>query len=138
MHISKLGEGRIERVEDAVNDGDQIEVEVTDVDRQGRISLTPVAWLERQVAQGKTIEEARAGGQVGAAVAAEAAAATVEAATGIAEDAAATVGAAAETAVGGPRRERAPRSEARPLVTDEVEVPADDARLGPHGRHANA
>jgi polyribonucleotide nucleotidyltransferase len=60
VHISKLGEGRIERVEDVVNPGDQIEVEITDVDRQGRISLTPVAWLARQVAQGKTLEEARA------------------------------------------------------------------------------
>ena len=60
VHISKLGEGRIERVEDAVNEGDELEVEVIEVDRQGRINLTPVAWLERQVAQGKTIEEARA------------------------------------------------------------------------------
>ncbi|MDQ3953511.1 MAG: polyribonucleotide nucleotidyltransferase, partial [Actinomycetota bacterium] len=60
VHISKLGEGRIERVEDAANVGDQIEVEITDIDRQGRINLTPVAWLERQVAAGKTIEEARA------------------------------------------------------------------------------
>jgi polyribonucleotide nucleotidyltransferase len=60
VHISKLGEGRIDRVEDAVNVGDDLEVEVTDVDRQGRVNLTPVAWLERQVAQGKTIEEARA------------------------------------------------------------------------------
>jgi polyribonucleotide nucleotidyltransferase len=59
VHISKLGEGRIERVEDAVNVGDHLEVEVTDIDRQGRISLTPIAWLERQVAQGKSIEEAR-------------------------------------------------------------------------------
>ncbi|HYN36986.1 MAG TPA: S1 RNA-binding domain-containing protein, partial [Actinomycetota bacterium] len=60
VHISKLGEGRIERVEDAVNQGDQIEVEVTEVDPTGRVGLTPVAWLDRQVAQGKTIEEARA------------------------------------------------------------------------------
>ncbi|MEA2432601.1 MAG: polyribonucleotide nucleotidyltransferase [Actinomycetota bacterium] len=60
VHISKLGEGRIEQVEDAVNVGDDLEVEVTEVDRQGRINLTPVAWLERQVAGGKTIEEARA------------------------------------------------------------------------------
>jgi polyribonucleotide nucleotidyltransferase len=59
VHISKLGEGRIERVEDVVNVGDQIEVEITEIDRQGRLSLTPVAWLERQVAQGKTLEEAR-------------------------------------------------------------------------------
>ena len=48
-----------------MNEGDQLEVEVTDVDRQGRVSLTPVAWLERQVAQGKTIEEAREAAQVG-------------------------------------------------------------------------
>ena len=59
VHISKLGEGRIEAVEDAVNQGDSLEVEVVDVDRQGRVSLVPVAWLERQVAEGKTIEEAR-------------------------------------------------------------------------------
>jgi polyribonucleotide nucleotidyltransferase len=60
VHISKLGEARIERVEDAANVGDQIEVEVIDIDRQGRINLVPVAWLERQVERGKTIEEARA------------------------------------------------------------------------------
>ena len=59
VHISKLGEGRIERVEDAVNVGDHIEVEITEVDRMGKVSLTPIEWLERQVAQGKTIEEAR-------------------------------------------------------------------------------
>ena len=60
VHISKLGEGRIERVEDAVNAGDELEVEVIEIDSQGRISLTPVAWLDRQVAQGKTLDEARA------------------------------------------------------------------------------
>ncbi len=60
VHISKLGEGRIDRVEDAVNVGEELEVEVTDIDSQGRVSLTPVTWLERQVEQGKTIEEARA------------------------------------------------------------------------------
>ena len=60
VHISKLGEARIEKVEDAVNVGDQIEVEVTELDPTGRVSLTPVAWLERQVEQGKTLEEARA------------------------------------------------------------------------------
>ena len=60
VHISKLGEGRIERVEDAVSIGDTLEVEVSEVDSQGRINLTPVAWLERQVSQGKSLEEARA------------------------------------------------------------------------------
>jgi polyribonucleotide nucleotidyltransferase len=65
VHISKLGEGRIERVEDAVNTGDQLEVEVTEVDPTGRVSLTPVAWLERQMANGKSLEEARAAAQGG-------------------------------------------------------------------------
>jgi polyribonucleotide nucleotidyltransferase len=60
VHISKLGEGRIEKVEDAVKVGDAIEVEVIEIDSQGRINLAPVAWLERQMDQGKTLEEARA------------------------------------------------------------------------------
>ena len=60
VHISKLGEGRIERVEDAVNVGDELEVEITEVDAMGKVNLTPVAWLDRQVAQGKSLEEARA------------------------------------------------------------------------------
>ncbi|HYP24169.1 MAG TPA: hypothetical protein VEV43_11395, partial [Actinomycetota bacterium] len=47
------------------NVGDQIEVEITDIDRQGRINLTPIAWLERQVEAGKTIEEARAAAVAG-------------------------------------------------------------------------
>jgi polyribonucleotide nucleotidyltransferase len=60
VHISKLGEGRIDRVEDAVSVGDGLEVEVSEIDSQGRINLTPVAWLERKVAEGMSIEEARA------------------------------------------------------------------------------
>jgi polyribonucleotide nucleotidyltransferase len=99
VHISKLGEGRIERVEDAVKVGEGIEVEVSEIDSQGRINLTPVAWLERQVAQGKTIEEARA------------------AAVGGGErkprrdgDRGRRGGRERERDRGGPRRERAPRS----------------------------
>ncbi|MGH2686243.1 MAG: polyribonucleotide nucleotidyltransferase, partial [Actinomycetota bacterium] len=43
VHISKLGGGRrIDKVEDVVNLGDEIEVRVDDVDPQGKISLTPV------------------------------------------------------------------------------------------------
>jgi polyribonucleotide nucleotidyltransferase len=60
VHISKLGEGRIDKVEDAVNVGDTLEVEITEVDSVGKVNLTPVAWLDRQVAQGKSLEEARA------------------------------------------------------------------------------
>jgi polyribonucleotide nucleotidyltransferase len=43
IHISKLGGGRrIERVEDVVDLGDEIEVRVDDVDPNGKVSLTPI------------------------------------------------------------------------------------------------
>jgi polyribonucleotide nucleotidyltransferase len=43
VHISKLGQGkRVERVEDVVDLGDEIEVRVDDVDQQGKVSLSPV------------------------------------------------------------------------------------------------
>ncbi|WIM66823.1 polyribonucleotide nucleotidyltransferase [Corynebacterium breve] len=44
VHISKLGDGkRIEKVEDVVNVGDKIQVEIADVDNRGKISLVPVS-----------------------------------------------------------------------------------------------
>ena len=43
MHISKLGGSqRIEKVEDVVNVGEKIEVEIADIDNRGKISLVPV------------------------------------------------------------------------------------------------
>jgi polyribonucleotide nucleotidyltransferase len=43
VHISKLGGGRrIDRVEDVIDLGDEIEVRVDDVDPNGKVSLTPV------------------------------------------------------------------------------------------------
>ncbi len=43
VHISKLGGGRrINRVEDVLDLGDELEVTVDDVDPQGKVSLTPV------------------------------------------------------------------------------------------------
>ena len=43
VHISKLGNGkRINKVEDVVNVGDKIRVEVSDIDNRGKISLLPV------------------------------------------------------------------------------------------------
>ena len=43
VHISKLGGNkRIENVEDVVNVGDKIEVEIADIDNRGKISLVPV------------------------------------------------------------------------------------------------
>ena len=43
VHISKLGNGkRIGKVEDVVNVGDKLQVEITEIDSRGKISLTPV------------------------------------------------------------------------------------------------
>jgi polyribonucleotide nucleotidyltransferase len=46
LHISKMGGGkRIDRVEDVLELGDDIEVRVDDVDPQGKVSLSPVTAL---------------------------------------------------------------------------------------------
>jgi polyribonucleotide nucleotidyltransferase len=43
VHISKLGEGkRVNKVEDVVKVGDKLQVEITDIDARGKISLVPV------------------------------------------------------------------------------------------------
>ena len=43
VHISKLGRGkRINRVEDVLDLGDELQVRVDDIDPQGKVSLTPV------------------------------------------------------------------------------------------------
>ncbi|GAB3941268.1 polyribonucleotide nucleotidyltransferase [Corynebacterium tapiri] len=43
VHISNLGgDERIEKVEDVVNVGDKIQVEIADIDNRGKISLVPV------------------------------------------------------------------------------------------------
>ena len=39
-HISQLAKERIEKVEDVVNVGDELEVKVTEIDRQGRVNLS--------------------------------------------------------------------------------------------------
>jgi polyribonucleotide nucleotidyltransferase len=44
VHISKLGNGkRIAKVEDVVNVGDKLQVEIAEIDGRGKISLVPVA-----------------------------------------------------------------------------------------------
>ena len=40
VHISKLSKKRVQKVEDVVKVGDDILVKVTDIDKQGRISLS--------------------------------------------------------------------------------------------------
>ena len=39
LHISKMAKGRINRVEDVLNLGDEVKVVITDIDRGGKISL---------------------------------------------------------------------------------------------------
>ena len=40
VHISKLSDKRVGKVEDVVNIGDEVTVKVTEVDKMGRINLT--------------------------------------------------------------------------------------------------
>jgi polyribonucleotide nucleotidyltransferase len=46
VHISELANYRVNQVEDVVNVGDEIDVLVTEIDRQGRINLSRRALLE--------------------------------------------------------------------------------------------
>ena len=51
VHISKLGNGkRVGKVEDVVNVGDKLQVEITEIDQRGKISLTPVENAAEPVA----------------------------------------------------------------------------------------
>ena len=40
VHISKLAEKRVDKVEDVVNIGDMVWVKVTDIDEKGRVNLS--------------------------------------------------------------------------------------------------
>jgi polyribonucleotide nucleotidyltransferase len=53
VHISKLGSGkRIAKVEDVVNVGDKLQVEIAEIDARGKISLEPVAASDAPVSNG--------------------------------------------------------------------------------------
>ncbi len=56
VHISKLGRGkRLSRVEDAVREGDKLEVEIQEIDAMGKISLKPVGE-EWAIPEGAEVE----------------------------------------------------------------------------------
>ena len=40
IHISKLSDKRVEKVEDVVNVGDEVSVKVLDIDKMGKVSLS--------------------------------------------------------------------------------------------------
>jgi polyribonucleotide nucleotidyltransferase len=57
VHISKLTDHRVERVEEVVNVGDQIVVKATEIDSQGRLNLSRQEALEELAARGEPAEE---------------------------------------------------------------------------------
>jgi polyribonucleotide nucleotidyltransferase len=61
VHISKLGKGkRIARVEDVLNVGDKLRVEIADIDKRGKISLVPLGDDETAASPGATSPDASA------------------------------------------------------------------------------
>src|SRR5207237_9533641 len=57
VHISKLTDHRVDRVEEVVNLGDQIVVKATEVDSQGRLNLSRQAAIEELQSRGEPVEE---------------------------------------------------------------------------------
>jgi polyribonucleotide nucleotidyltransferase len=57
VHISKLSDHRVERVEEVVNVGDEIVVKATEVDSQGRLNLSRQAAIDELTAKGEPIDE---------------------------------------------------------------------------------
>jgi len=57
VHISKLTDHRVERVEEVANVGDEIVVKAVEVDSQGRLNLSRQAAIDELTAKGEPIEE---------------------------------------------------------------------------------
>jgi polyribonucleotide nucleotidyltransferase len=57
VHISKLTDHRVERVEEVANVGDEIVVKAVEVDSQGRLNLSRQAAIEELTAKGEPIDE---------------------------------------------------------------------------------
>jgi polyribonucleotide nucleotidyltransferase len=57
VHISKLTDHRVERVEEVVNVGDEIQVKATEIDSQGRLNLSRQEALEELAARSEPAEE---------------------------------------------------------------------------------
>src|SRR5438045_3987911 len=57
VHISKLTDHRVERVEEVCNIGDEIAVKAVEIDSQGRLNLSRQAAIEELTARGEPIDE---------------------------------------------------------------------------------
>ena len=51
VHISKLEDRRVAKVEDVVSEGDEIKVKLMEIDRQGRFNLSRKDALNTEEAQ---------------------------------------------------------------------------------------
>ena len=57
VHISRLTDHRVDRVEEVVNVGDEIVVKATEIDSQGRLNLSRQEAIEELTARGEAIDE---------------------------------------------------------------------------------
>jgi polyribonucleotide nucleotidyltransferase len=57
VHISKLTDHRVERVEEVANIGDEIVVKAVEVDSQGRLNLSRQAAIEELTSKGEPVDE---------------------------------------------------------------------------------
>ena len=57
VHISKLTDHRVERVEEVINVGDEVVVKAVEVDSQGRLNLSRQAAIEELTSKGLPIDE---------------------------------------------------------------------------------
>ena len=59
LHISRVAQGRVEKIEDVLSIGDEVKVRVLEVDEKGKISLDRLDKPEVPVGSGKKNEERR-------------------------------------------------------------------------------
>jgi polyribonucleotide nucleotidyltransferase len=57
VHVSRLTDHRVERVEEVVNVGDEIVVKATEIDSQGRLNLSRQEAIEELTARGEPVDE---------------------------------------------------------------------------------
>ncbi len=66
LHVSQIrklhGGKRIENVDDVIKVGEKVQVEVTEIDQRGKLSLVPVEVIEREAAEGPPAADVGDGG----------------------------------------------------------------------------
>ncbi|MDO8964596.1 MAG: S1 RNA-binding domain-containing protein, partial [Coriobacteriia bacterium] len=53
LHISRVAKGRVDKVEDVLNVGDEVAVEIIDIDERGKVSLDRIDKPEAPPSSGK-------------------------------------------------------------------------------------